>query len=59
MTASAWVLLALAGLLGATGMPEAGLFVALASLVVAVLGPSDEQQDARARNRQPQARRIR
>lgn len=54
-----YALLALAVLLGVTGKPEAGLFVAIASLAVAVFAPSDEQQDARARNRQPQARRIR
>jgi len=59
VTALAWVLLALAVLLGVAGKYEAGLFVAIASLAVAVFGPSDEQQDARARNRQPQARRIR
>lgn len=59
MTLIAWALLGLAVLLGFAGAFQAGLFVAIASLVVAVLGPSDEQQDARARNPIRQARRVR
>lgn len=50
MTGIAYALLALAALLGVAGKYEAGLFVAIASLAVAVFGPSDEQQDARRRN---------
>jgi len=59
VTAIAYALLALAVLLGATGKFEAGLFVALSALVVYVLGPSDEQADARRRNPIQQARRVR
>jgi len=59
MTAVAWGLLALALLLGATGKPEAGLFVAFSALVLYVLGPTAAQRDARARNPVRQARPMR
>jgi len=59
MTAIAWGLLALAFLLGVTGKPEAGLFLAFSAIVVYVLGPTEEQADARRRNPVRQARRVR
>jgi len=59
VTPIAHALLALAVLLGLTGRYEGGLFLAFAALVLAVLGPTDEQQDARRRNPVRQARRVR
>jgi len=59
MTTVAWGLLLLAVALGIAGHFEAALFVAIASLTVAVLAPSDEQADARRRNPIRQARPMR
>jgi len=59
MAAVAWSLLLLAVVIGLAGKYEAGLFVAIASLAVALFAPTDEQADARRRNPIQQARRVR
>ena len=56
MTATAWILTVLAILFIALGAYPAGLFLCIAAGLVALLGPSDEQRDARERNH---ARRMR